>query len=183
MPQMFVNDEGTLREMQEIFVNDEGTLRDVQEVWINDSGTLRLVFSKVASIAWGVGSAALAGSNAGGNCTANINLNNDGTTTCGVDNETVDTLTGQDWSSKAPVPDASTDPWTIEFSKVSGQTMSFTGLAVDTEYTLDQTRLFSLVNTNLNTEGTAVYSMTIDDKQGNIVVKNLNLDLVSGTPP
>lgn len=43
--QVFVNDNGTLREIDQIFVNDNGTLRELEEVVVNDNGTLRQVFS------------------------------------------------------------------------------------------------------------------------------------------
>lgn len=43
---IWINDNGTPRNLQSLFVNDNGTIRDLQKVWINDNGTARLIFSK-----------------------------------------------------------------------------------------------------------------------------------------
>lgn len=41
---VYVNDNGTLRQIQRAFVNDNGTLREITEIAVNDNGTLREVF-------------------------------------------------------------------------------------------------------------------------------------------
>lgn len=42
--QLYVNDSGTWREIEEVHVNDAGTWREIKEIYVNDSGTWRLVF-------------------------------------------------------------------------------------------------------------------------------------------
>lgn len=43
--ELWVNDNGTARQIIEIWVNDNGTARRIHEIWVNDSGTARLVFA------------------------------------------------------------------------------------------------------------------------------------------
>jgi hypothetical protein len=45
--ELWVNDNGTAREIQEIWVNDSGTARQIQEIWVNDNGTARLVYQAI----------------------------------------------------------------------------------------------------------------------------------------
>jgi len=42
--ELWVNDNGTARKLQEIWVNDNGTARQIQEIWVNDNGTARLIY-------------------------------------------------------------------------------------------------------------------------------------------
>jgi len=45
--ELWVNDNGTARKIQEIWVNDNGTARQIQEIWVNDNGTARKVYESV----------------------------------------------------------------------------------------------------------------------------------------
>ena len=44
---IYVNDNGTLRQISFLAINDDGTIRRVNEVYVNDSGTLEGPFSVV----------------------------------------------------------------------------------------------------------------------------------------
>lgn len=46
--ELWVNDAGTARKLQQIWVNDAGTARQIQEIWMNDNGTARLIYQALA---------------------------------------------------------------------------------------------------------------------------------------
>lgn len=43
---IYINDNGTVRELSELHVNDNGTVREITEGFINDNGTIRHIWSK-----------------------------------------------------------------------------------------------------------------------------------------
>ena len=45
MPQLWLNDNNTVRNTSKLWVNDGGTIREVQNLWANDGGTVRLVYT------------------------------------------------------------------------------------------------------------------------------------------
>lgn len=42
---LHINDNGTVRTVEEFYVNDNGTVRNIQEGFINDNGTVRHIYS------------------------------------------------------------------------------------------------------------------------------------------
>lgn len=42
---LYVNDSGTARRINEVWVNDAGTARRIVEIWVNDNGVARQIFS------------------------------------------------------------------------------------------------------------------------------------------
>ncbi len=76
MAELWVNDSGTARRINEVWVNDAGTARRINEIWVNDSGTARLVFTgDVISIADVTAASSVASPT---NATASYSLGNDG---------------------------------------------------------------------------------------------------------
>ena len=45
MPQLWLNDNNTVRNTSKLWVNDGGTIREIQNLWANDGGTVRLVYT------------------------------------------------------------------------------------------------------------------------------------------
>jgi len=43
---LYINDNGTVREIEQFHLDDNGTVRDIKEGYINDDGTIRHVWSK-----------------------------------------------------------------------------------------------------------------------------------------
>lgn len=43
---LYINDNGTVREVEEFYINDNGTVREIDDVYLNDNGTVRHVFSR-----------------------------------------------------------------------------------------------------------------------------------------
>jgi hypothetical protein len=46
--ELWVDDNGTGRKIQQLWVNDNGTARQIQEIWMNDNGTARMVYQALA---------------------------------------------------------------------------------------------------------------------------------------
>jgi len=42
---LHINDNGTVRTVEEFYINDNGTVRNIQEGYINDNGTVRHIYS------------------------------------------------------------------------------------------------------------------------------------------
>jgi len=67
-------------------------------------------------------------------------------------------------------------------SSGGGGNVTFTSLLENTEYTLDQSSNFTLENQNTFSEGIFTLQITVDDKAGNIVTKNVSLWMTTGNP-
>ena len=43
---IYLNDQGTVREIEQFHINDNGTVREISDVYLNDQGTVRHIFSR-----------------------------------------------------------------------------------------------------------------------------------------
>lgn len=189
MPDTFVNDNGSLRRMSEIHVNDGGNLRDIKEVYVNSGGNLRLVFQKVPptlppELVWTNVTKLMRSSgvsNAPGQFS--ITVHPQGYVSSAIDNQTINTLTGDEWSSYYPELTALTDGWTVKIDSVGTKNPVFVGLTEGVEYTLGQTRQFVMQNQVPNSEGDYGLNVTFDDQNGTVITKLVNVIITIGTPP
>lgn len=157
---VFVDDNGTLREIVGAFVNDNGTLRDIQKGFVNDNGTLRQFFSR--------GTLTLSGGSADStasdplNAIARFTFNQDGTVDRTQNGSTaqVDSLT--DWvipNSAAP------GDYEIRFTDLTGDSPTVSGSTAE-----DSWRAFTSGNFVLTliqgSVGVSACSFTIEIRKG-----------------
>jgi len=118
---VYVDDNGTLREITGIYVNDNGTLRDIQSGWVNDNGTLRQFFSKITLSGGTGGTVSETDVGSPFDTTVGIRFNTDGT----IEKGTSVNGAGISWSSAG----SWIDP---ESAASSAYDVRFTNLVVNT---------------------------------------------------
>jgi len=157
---IFVDDNGTLREIVGVFVNDNGTLRDVQKGFVNDNGTLRQFFSR-GTLTLSGGSADSTASDPS-NAIVRFTFNEDGTVDRTQEGSTAQVDASTDWvipNSAAP------GDYEIRFTSLSGDSPTVSGGTAENSWWAFTSGNFQL-SLIQGTVGSQACSFTIEIRKG-----------------
>lgn len=158
MPGIFVNDNGTLREIRKVFVNDNGALREIRKGFVNDNGTLREFFaSSVITVSGESVSTSVAGS-----ASANIRFMANGTVEKDENGATTQVDSATDWI--IPNANASSE-YQIRYTNFTGSALTAPPSAEDEWIDLGTDRTYGLFRLSSN-PGTSSCSFTIEIRKG-----------------